>query len=110
MSAESSLDLYTQAMNDAENFKDQHTEIFNRHNGLVLRIIDAENALRDDVATEKQGVTNGQYRVTYTENVQTFADVEVLQAMVANDEITEEQYEKIVKTVPRPPRINVSKA
>lgn len=109
MSKEAALDNYAKAVSALERHKEQNSTVFEDHQELVFRVIDAENLLRDEVAMAKSGVENNEYNVTCTPETQTFGDIEEIDKLVAAKLISPEIRAKIVKTVDRPARITIKK-
>ena len=90
----------------------EHTEankaIFDQHTQLVGLLIDAENALRDAAAEAGEGISNGEFRVVVTPQTQTWADIEVIDSLIANGYIQSKYRDQIIKTIARPARISIS--
>lgn len=109
----SKIDNYTAAVNAIENHKEDNKSVFDAHQTLLFRLIDAENELRDDAAARHAsdeaytGETNGSHRITVTPQTQTFVDIEKLDAMVASGRISKEIRDELVQTNTRPPRITI---
>lgn len=72
-----------------------------------MKVIDAENALRDAVAETKEGISNGAHRVTVTPKQNTITDYIELKQLVAKGRITQEEYDKVIHVQERPPQIVV---
>lgn len=101
------LDKYTSAMNQLNDHTEKNQTVFNEHKNIMLRVIDAENELRDAVAESNAGISNGAFRVTVTPQTQTWADIEAIDRLIAAGSIPASLREAIVKTTQRPARISI---
>ncbi len=108
MSKETALDKYTQAVGQMESHIELNKSVFDQHQQLVFRVMDAENELRDAVAIAGAGVSDGIHSVTITPQTQTYADIETLNASHGKL-LTDELLKNIIKTQARPARISISK-
>ena len=70
MSKESALEKFTSAKQAIIDHIEQNKSVFEAHERLVGRLIDAENDLRDAVAEAGKGVSNADYTVTCTPQTQ----------------------------------------
>lgn len=70
------LDRYTQAVEDRDRHIEANKAVFDTHQQIVMRIIDAENDLRDIISQTKEGVENGSYKVIVTPQTQVAYDEE----------------------------------
>jgi len=103
-----SLDKYSNAVNAMKAHQESNQAVFDEHKRLVLKIIDAENELRDAVAESKEGVENLYHKVTVTPQTQTFADVEEVDKALGAGYISQSVRDRIVKTVQRPEKISIT--
>lgn len=103
-----SLTKYTSAHKQMMEHQRNNASVFDEHKRLMLLVIDAENELRDAVDENKANVSNNDFRVTITPQTQTFADIEVIDRLIANGQISASLRESIVKTVQRPDRISIT--
>jgi len=108
MDAATSLSRYSEAVQAVEDHRKQNEAVFSAHKALVMRVIDTENDLRDTVAETMESVSDGDNKVTVTPQTQTWADIAVIDALIASGKIPAELREQIVKTQQRPPRITIS--
>ena len=99
----SALDRYTAAVEARDQHIRDNQSIFSVHEQIVNRIIDAENELRDGVAEEGAGISNGEFRVTVTPQSQEVCDLEALKANWPQAAAA------TVKTFQRPPRITIGR-
>lgn len=102
------LTKYTSAHKQMMDHQKNNSSVFDEHKRLMMLVIDAENELRDAVAENKANVSNNDFKVTVTPQTQTFADIDVIDRLIANGQISASLRESIVKTVPRPERITIS--
>jgi hypothetical protein len=107
--AQGALDRYTKACEDRDLDIAQNKAVFDKHEQIVMRIIDAENELRDVVAEEKLSFSNGSFNVTFTPQTQTYGDIEALDRLIADGNIDKKFREALVKTISRPPRITIAR-
>lgn len=103
MSKESALQKYTDAIEERNEHLAQNKGVFDSHERIVMKIIDAENELKDAVAEDGKGVENGLYKVTITPQTQKVYDDEVLCKLLQPDEV-----DKVVKEVTRSPKISIT--
>lgn len=96
-------------MGKLEEHQEQNKKVFDDHKKIVFDVMDAENELRDAVAEEKSQVSNALFRVTIAPQTQTYADIEVIDRLIASGVIPASKRGEIVKTVDRPARVNISK-
>jgi predicted transcriptional regulator len=108
MSKETALQNYTRAMGAVESNIELNKPVFDRQRTLTMAVIDAENALRDAVAEDGKGVSNGLYSVTVTPQTQTVYDETKILSRLG---ITREQAvtEGIITVNQRPPKITIGK-
>lgn len=104
------LEKYSNVYAELKQHQKDNQSVFTAHQNIVLRLIDAENELRDAVAEAGAGISNADHVVTHTPQTQTWADIEVLDRMVADGKLNADLYKEIVKTQNRPPRITVGEA
>lgn len=107
MSTHNALEKYTRAMEALNGHIKQNKAVFDAHKRYVESVIDAENELRDAVATENKGVENSDFEVKVFPQTQTYADIEVIDAMVKEGNINGQMRDRIVKTIKRPLRISI---
>ena len=103
------IDSYTNAVEALEKHKASNPAFVNEHSRLLMAQIDAENELRDAVAESKAPISNGTYRVTYTPQSQTFADIEEVKKYLDATSADEMTRQRLIKTQERPPRITIGK-
>jgi hypothetical protein len=101
------LEKYTKVVEERNKYIESNKAVFDTHEQIAMRIIDAENELRDAVADEKAGVQNESFTVRHVAQTQTYADIEVIDQMVAGGKITAGMRAEIVKTVDRPARVSI---
>jgi hypothetical protein len=108
MSKETALQNYTRAMGAVESNIEANKPVFDRQKNLTMAVIDAENALRDAVAEDGSGCSNGLYSVTVTPITQTVYDEAKILTRIG---ITREQAvtEGLISDNKRPPRITIGK-
>ena len=107
-SANKALEKYTKVQQERKELIAAHKEVFDKFEAIGLRIIDADNELRDAISEYGAGVENDQWVVTIMPQTQTFADIEVIDEMIANGvQLTPARRSEIVKTVERPLRISI---
>ena len=107
MSATTLLDNYTNAKRAIEDHIEKNRAVFDAHQHIVFRVIDAENALRDAVAETGEAVSNGEYRVTITPQENEVCNFEKLDELIATKQISDIRNLIVQKNV-RPPRITIS--
>ena len=107
MNKENALERYSNAYSAVTAHTNLNTVVFDEHKRLVGLLIDAENELRDAVAEAGASVANSNFRATLTPQTQTYADIEEVDALAQAGRITQEERDKVVKTVGRPPRISI---
>ena len=109
MNPATALEKYTSAFNAMKDHQDRNGDIFKEQQRLFLALMDAENELRDAAALALTGAENGQFKVAVTPQTQTFADIdEINRILETGAHICYDDLKTIVKTVPRPPRINIT--
>lgn len=101
------LDRYSQAVNALEDHKRANASVFSAHQQLVFRVIDAENALRDEIEVTKEAPKNEYHEVKVTPQSQTFADIEVIDQLIRDGVIPQRVRNDIVKTVSRPDYVGI---
>lgn len=101
------LQNYIAAYNALQNHKEANAEVFKAHEQILMRFIDAENELRDYVASTKQSETSGAFGVTCEEYTQEVFDEEkTLQTLrMTKAEAVEKG---IIQVNKRPPRIHIT--
>lgn len=97
------LENYTAAVQARNDHIAQNQQVFDAHQQIVFRVIDAENALRDAVAESGEPVQNSEFAVKITETEQQVCDFDALAELVSP-----EVYAKVVKVEKRPARITIS--
>ncbi|MGZ8880290.1 MAG: hypothetical protein ACXW1N_08255 [Halobacteriota archaeon] len=107
MSATTLLDNYTNAKHAIEDHIEKHKDIFNAHQQIVFRLIDAEEALREAVDETGEEVSNGEYRVTITPQENEVCNFEKLDELIATKQIPDIRNLIVQKNVRRP-RITIS--
>ncbi len=100
------LERYSAAVGQLKAHAEFNKPVFDTHQQLVYKVMDAENDLRDAVAEAKTGISNGIHVVNYTPQTQTYADIETLDKMIGQM-LTKEARDQIVKTVERPARVTI---
>lgn len=103
MSKETALQKYANAIEERNEHIAANKSVFEAHERIVFRILDAENELRDEVAMANQGVENGLYKVTITPQTQKVYDDEVLSKLLQPEEVSQ-----VVKEVTRSPKISIT--
>lgn len=107
VSATTLLDNYTNAKHAIEDHIEKHKDVFNAHQQIIFRLIDAENALRDAVSETGEAVSNGEYRVTITQQDMEVCNFEKLDELIATKQIPDIRNLIVQKQV-RPARITIS--
>lgn len=106
-----SIDLLLKNYEDAISRRDQHIKenkgVFDEHQNIVFRVMDAENALFDEVAMNKYSketvvATGEKYKVVYIPQKQEVIDREMIAKM-----IQPEDYAKVIYEKDRSPKIKV---
>jgi len=109
MDTTAALAKYTAAMAQLKSHIASNQGVFDTHQQIVFKVMDAENELRDAVAEAGVGVRNNDYKVTITPQTQTWADIEEIDRIFENTgKVDKSQRDQIVKTQPRPPRISIT--
>lgn len=103
------LDRYTQAVESLRIHEAANQKVFDEHKQFVMRLIDAENSLRDAVAEDGNGISNGTHEVVVTKQTQTFVDPDELRKAQVTT-LTESQIANLIHTQERPPRISIRDA
>lgn len=101
------LENYTRVFAERELLIAANKPIFDQYEAIGMRIIDADNALRDAVAEAKQGVQNDKFVVTVTPQTQTWADIEEIDKLIDGGVIPKAKRDQIVKTQERPVKISI---
>lgn len=127
MSKANSLDRYTKLVADRDRHIEDNKAVFDAHQKIVFDIMDAENDLRDKVASEfeslveraktdqtvnpeaEAGINNGEYTVVVSAQEQTWADIEAIDKLIVDGVIPSNRRSEIVKNQKRPPRISIRK-
>lgn len=104
---QTALERYENAVEAQKSHIKANEAIFKTHEQLAYQIIDAENYLRDIIAEEKEGVIGSDFTVTYTPQTQTYADIEVIDSLIAGGIIPQAKRAEIVKTVERPAKVSI---
>lgn len=102
---QTALERYEKAVEAQKNHIRANQSIFSTHEQLAYQIIDAENYLRDVIAEEKEGVIGSDFTVIYTPQTQTYADIDVIDNLIAGGIIPQARRAEIVKTVERPAKV-----
>ncbi len=100
------LEKYSKAVAELKAHQHQNAGVFEEHQNLLFKVMDAENELRDHVAATKQGEKGLDHEVTCVEQTQEVFDEEkTLQAL----RVTREGAiaAGIIVINQRPPRINI---
>lgn len=113
---ETKLDRFIAAREAVLESVEKNKAVFDAHQALVMRLMDAENDLRDEAALAeglKKGeptvlASQGGYSVTATPVEQTWADIDELDRAIAEGQATNELRARIVKTQQRPTRVSIS--
>lgn len=101
------LENYIAAYNALQNHKEANEQVFKEHEQILMRLIDAENELRDYVAITKQPETSAGFTVTVENQKQEVFDEEAtLRALKMTKEQAIEA--KILQVNERPPRIRIN--
>lgn len=103
------LNKHTSAMNAMDDMREQNRTIFSQYERLANIAIGTRARLEDEAVAANSGIQNGQYEVKLIPQPQTFADIEVIDQLIAAGEIKAELRDKIVKTVERPPYVSIKK-
>lgn len=104
------LDNYTAAVHARDAHIEANNAVFSAHEQIVLRIIDAENALRDAVAVSKEPVSNGEFKVTITPQESEVTDIAKIDELVNLGVLSYGTRAQIVKMQKRPDRITITRA
>lgn len=108
MTVEQALNKFGIARIAVEEHINQNKPVFDAHERLVSAVIDAENALADEVEAAKVSANNGMFAVTYSPQTMTFADIEVIDKLIAEGKLDKNLRAEIVKTVDRPAKIKTT--
>lgn len=103
MSKESALQKYANAIEERNEHLEQNKSVFEAHQRIIGKIIDAENELMDAVAESGSGIENGLYKVTITPQTQKVYDDEALSKLLQPEEV-----DQVVKEVTRSPKISIT--
>lgn len=103
MSKESALQKYTNAIEERNEHIAQNKPVFDAHERIINKVIDADNELRDAVAEDGKGIENGLYKVTITPQTQKVYDDEMLSKLLQPEELAQ-----VVKEVTRSPKISIT--
>lgn len=108
MSKETALQRYTSAVGAIEEHIKENKAVFDSHQKLVMAQLDAENALRDAVAEEGAGCSNGIFDVTLTPMTQTVYNEDKIFSLLS---LTRESAvgAGLITINQRPPRITIGK-
>lgn len=101
------LDAYSNAISALEAHKRENVAVFGTHASLLNAVIDAENALRDEIALDPTPIKNKYHEVRVIPQSQTFADIEVIDQMIKDGQIPPGKRDTIVKTVKRPDHVTI---
>ena len=96
---------YVSAMRAMEDFRFTHKHIFAQHESLAHVAIGARARLEDAAANANKGISDGNYEVKLIPQEMTFADIEVIDRLIAEGKISSTLRDEIVKTIPRPAHI-----
>lgn len=107
MLVEQALEKYSNAVARLKEHQTDNQAVFDAHKLLLNGVIDAENELRDQVAEAKLSANNEFFDVSYTPQTQTFADIEMIDQLIAAGKIAASLRGEIVKTQDRPARITI---
>ena len=100
------LQRYSKIKDELNDHINQNKPIFDAHEKIVMRLIDAENELRDAVAESGQSIDNGLIRVNVVPQTQTVYDEEkLLTALRVSKEGAIAA--GIIQINQRPPRITI---
>jgi len=100
------LQKYSNVKDELNNHINQNKSIFDAHEKIVMKLIDAENELRDAVAESGQGLNDGLNIVTVTPQTQTVYDEEkILSALRVSKEGAIAA--GLIQINQRPPRITI---
>jgi len=102
MSKENALEKYTQAFEALNDHKVANQGVFEAHQNLLMRLMDAENELRDLVAEDEQGLENSKIKVTVVPQTQRMYSEDKM-----HQYLTPIQFADVVSDVKRPPRITI---
>jgi len=105
--AQQKLEAYTAALNALEAHKRENVAVFGAHASLLGTLMDAENALRDEIALDPQPIKNKYHQVKITPQSLTYADIEVIDQMIRDGEIPPGKRDSIVKTTKRPDYVTI---
>lgn len=114
MTSAEALERYTSAVEALKDHIKETHQLFDAHQRLVQKKIDAENDLRDAADEEYRAepwsgpLSNGIFKVTVAKQDQVYADIETLDAFVKQGVISPEVRNQIVKTQERPLRISIT--
>jgi len=100
---EKALEKYATAVAAVKEHSEANSAVFQAHQELLFKVMDAENELRDAVAEDGTGISNGLYNVTVTPQEQVVVDTEKLKTI-----LTSEKYAEIVTVNQRPARVMIS--
>ena len=101
------LDKYSDKVKALKAFQGENKSVFDQHQTLLFAVIDAENELKDEVASTKEVAKNDFHEVKRTPQTQTFADIEVIDQLINNGVIPASRRSEIVKVQDRPDYIGI---
>lgn len=100
------LEKYSKAVAELKAHQSQNAGVFEEHQNLLFKVMDAENELRDHVAATKQGEKGLDHEVTVVEQTQeVFAEDKVLSALGLTRQGAIDR--GIIEVNQRPPRISI---
>lgn len=102
---ESALQRYTDAQDKLEQHIKDNQKVFDDHQKIVLELMDRDNELRDAVAEDGKGITNGLWNVTVTPQTQRVYNEDKMKQYMSGT-----QFADVVSDVTRPARITIGKA
>lgn len=100
---QTALNNYSNIVAELKEHEQANEGVFSKHKSIVMRMVDADNAVRDAAAEAGEGASNATHRVTVTPQTQkTFNEPAILALASKGVDIT-----GIISEHTRPPRITI---
>lgn len=104
-----SLERYAVAEKAVLDHIEENKQLFDAHQQLVLRMMDARSALEDAVIESKEGVSDGIFTVTLVPQP-SYLDTEAVKKMIGEGgSIDKVGLEAMITSSARAPRVSISK-
>lgn len=103
------LNAYSNTVDAIKLHVEENKAVFDAHQKLVMRQIDADAVLRD-AAVVTGSLSNGRHDVTVTPQTMTYGDVEAIDDLIAHGLISPGLRDRIVKTIERPAHVRIGES